>query len=82
MTDSTPNSPNEFIRRLPADKRLIAKLEQKMQLIKLMQEHYSNYKDDEIIEINASELKSILKNSYMTCEALEFCFEQFQAFTK
>ena len=82
MTDSTPDSPNEFIKRLPADKRLIAKLEQKMQLIKLMQEHYSNYKDDEIVEINAGEIKAILDSCYMTCEALEFCFQQFQAFMK
>lgn len=64
MTDSTPDSINEFIMRLPPNKKLVACLENNLQLIKLMQKHYSNDDDDEIANISSGQLKSMLNDYF------------------
>jgi|9_EtaG_2_1085328.scaffolds.fasta_scaffold66448_3 uncharacterized protein (UPF0262 family) len=80
MTDSTPDSINEFIMRLPPNKKLVACLENNLQLIKLMQKHYSNDNDDEIVNIKSYQLKSLLKDYFFWCKSYKEFLERFQAF--
>jgi hypothetical protein len=60
MSDSTPNSPNEFFANLPPEKRLLSSLETDVRYINQFLEHISDAKDDEIFEIKIGELRSML----------------------
>tara|TARA_B100000459_G_scaffold85920_1_gene48143 strand:- start:298 stop:567 length:270 start_codon:yes stop_codon:yes gene_type:complete len=80
MTDSTPDSINEFIMHLSPNKKLVACLENNLQLIEWIQKYYSNDDDDEIANISSGQLKSMLNDYFFWCKSYKEVLERLQAF--
>ena len=76
MSDSTPNSPNEFFANLPPEKQLLSTLETDARYIKQFQEYISDAKDDEIFEIKIGELRSMLTCWLAANESVNDCFRR------
>ena len=76
MSDSTPNSPNEFFANLPPEKQLLSTLETDARYIKQFQEYISDAKDDEIFEIKIGELRSMLICWLAANDALDDSFRR------